>query len=84
MEYPIQGVKVEELENIEAYKKFIANQRSYKCGFVRLMPYCQVLPKTYIKQAKRVHDFDVRSDDVWVCSFPKCGKNTLLEFESTK
>ena len=84
MEYPIQGVKVEGLDDNEAYKQFIANQRSYKCGFIRLMPYCQVLPKTYINQAERVHNFDVRNDDVWVCSFPKCGKDTLLAFKTTK
>ena len=80
MDYPIQGVTVEELDDNEAYKKFIANQKSYKCGFVRLMPYLQILPKTYIKHAKRIQDFEVRNDDVWVASFPKCGTDILLNF----
>ena len=79
MEYPIKGVAIEELEDNEAYKKFIANQHSYKCGFVRLMPYCQLLPKSYIKQAKRIHEFSVYDDDVWISSFPKCGKHIMFE-----
>ena len=78
MEYPIKGVTVEDLENEEEYQKFITKQHSYKCGFFRLMPYYQVLPKAYIKQAKRIHDFDIRNDDVWISSFPKCGRNVIF------
>ena len=77
MEYPIEGVTVEHLDNNEAYKRFISKQHSYKCGFFRLMPYNQVLPKVYKKHAKRIHDFDIRNNDVWVSSFPKCGKNIV-------
>ena len=75
MEYPIEGIKVEGLDENEEYQKFILNQHAYKCGFVRLMPYNQVLPKTYIKFAKRIHGFHVHQDDVWISSFPKCGNN---------
>ena len=75
MEYPIEGIKVEELDENEEHRQFILNQHAYKCGFVRLMPYNQVLPKTYIKFAKRIHGFHVHQDDVWISSFPKCGNN---------
>ena len=74
MDYPISGVKIEALEEDESYKKFITKQDAYKLGFCRLMPYNQVMPKSYTKHAKRIHDFDIRDDDVWISSFPKCGK----------
>ena len=74
MEYPIDGVKIEGLEENESYKKFLGKQNAYKNGFIRLLPYQQVMPKDYIKHAKRIHTFNINNDDVWISSFPKCGK----------
>ena len=74
MEYPIEGVKIEELEENESYKKFLGKQHAYKRGFIRLLPYQQIMPKDYIKHAKRIHEFNIHNDDVWISSFPKCGK----------
>ena len=78
MEYPIEGVRIEELEKNESYMSFINKQHAYKRGFVRLMPYNQIMPKDYITHAKRIHDFDIRRDDVWISSFPKCGKRIFF------
>ena len=75
MEYPVDGVNVELLDENESYIKFHQKQHGYKRGFVRLMPYNQIMPKDYIKHAKRIHDFQIRDNDVWISSFPKCGKN---------
>ena len=75
MEYPVDGVNVELLDENESYIKFHQKQHGYKRGFVRLMPYNQVMPKDYIKHAKRIHDFQIRDNDVWISSFPKCGRN---------
>ena len=74
MEYPIQGVEVEKLDENESYKKFLSKQNAYKEGFIRLLPYNQIMPKEYIKYAKRIYDFEIKDDDVWISSFPKCGK----------
>jgi len=79
MEYPIEGVKVEELEGNESYEKFLSQQNAYKEGFIRLLPYNQIMPKEYIKYAKRIHDFEVKDDDVWISSFPKCGTTWTQE-----
>ena len=46
MEYPIEGVKVEQLEENESYNKFLSKQNAYKEGFIRLLPY---------DNAKRIH-----------------------------
>ena len=75
MEYPVDGVNVELLDENESYIKFHQKQHGYKRGFVRLMPYNQVMPKDYMKHAKRIHDFQIRDNDVWISSFPKCGRN---------
>ena len=83
MEYPIEGIKVEELEENDSYKKFLSEQNAYKEGFIRLQPYNQIMPKEYIKHAKRIHDFKIRPDDVWISSFPKCGKIFFSFYFST-
>ena len=80
MEYPIDGVKVESLDENETYIKFHQKQHGYKRGFVRLMPYNQVMPKDYMKHAKKIHDFQIRDNDVWISSFPKCGRNYFTPY----
>ena len=88
MEYPIDGVKVESLDENKYYIKFHQKQHGYKRGFVRLMPYNQVMPKDYMKHAKRIHDFKIRDNDVWISSFPKCGRKIFnpytIHFRSRK
>lgn len=37
-----------------------------------------VLPKNYLNYAKKIRDLEVREDDVWVLSFPKCGKYSMV------
>lgn len=66
------GVSYEELAG-QVYEKFNKDMVSFKNGFVRLQPYNQVLPRCFLNYEKRIKDFEVRPDDVWVASFPKCG-----------
>ena len=77
-QYPLEGVSIECLENNDAYQKFIKKQDAYKNGFVRLMPYNQVMPKEYIKYAKVINEFEIHNTDVWISSFPKCGKSMIF------
>jgi len=79
MDYPVEGVTVEELEENEVYKRFLSMQLAYERGFVRLMPYQQLVPKDFIEHAKTIKDFKVRDDDVWISSFPKCGTTWTQE-----
>ncbi len=68
-----EGVTVEELpeELIDAFQK---SQKSYTKGFVRLQPYNQVLPRIFCAYEKRVKEFKIYDDDIWIGSFPKCGE----------
>ena len=74
-----EGVKVEELSG-ELYEKFCSQMKSFAQGFVKLQPYNQMLPRCFLKYQKQIKEFQTRTDDVWVASFPKCGKSfsTLL------
>lgn len=68
------GVYAEELSG-PTYEKFNKDMVSFKTGFVRVQPHNQVLPRCFLKHEKRIKEFQVRDDDVWVASFPKCGND---------
>ena len=67
------GVSVEELSG-PIYEKFNKSFTAFKEGFIKLQPYNQIVPRCFLKYEKRIKDFQTRPDDVWVASFPKCGK----------
>lgn len=49
---------------------------SLNTGLSLVQPYNQVLPASYLKHhRRRIQNFDVFEDDVWLCAFPKSGKH---------
>lgn len=44
----------------------------FRTGFISVDGVC--LPEYYKKFAEQLENFEVRDDDVWVCSFPKTGE----------
>ena len=58
--------------------------RAIKHGLVKLLPYNQVFPRAFLKRQKKLKEFQCRQDDVWVASFPGCGKNTIVVEFTTK
>ena len=73
-----EGVSVEELE-AGVVTDFEKSQKAFRCGFVRFLPSGQVLPREFGKFEKRIRNFAVRKDDVWIGSFPKCGTVLLCK-----
>lgn len=67
------GVYYEELTSPIALK-FAQQLGSVKNGFVKLLPYNQVFPREILKYEKQIKNFLAKPDDVWIASFPKCGK----------
>ena len=45
----------------------------YTEGLARGEPFGFVLTPEYAKHAEQLRNFQVRSDDVWIVTYPKCG-----------
>ena len=71
-------VWIEEIDNA-ALNEFEKNQSAFKDGFVRIMPYGAVFPRCFTSYEKPIRDFEVRKDDIFVASFPKCGTTWTQE-----
>ena len=52
-----------------------------KNGLFRGEPGGFVLTETYAQRAEEVYNFEPRPDDVWVVTFPKCGKTSSLNHQ---
>lgn len=57
---------------------FKENFTNYKDGLVKGDPGGFVLTPEYARNAEELRKFQPRKDDVWILSFPKCGKTSLL------
>ena len=73
-----EGVWIEEIDNA-ALKQFEKNQNAFQRGFVNIMPYKSIFPKSFLSYEKPIRDFEVRDDDIYVVSFPKCGTTWTQE-----
>ena len=59
-------------------REFLADFPNYIEGLVRGDPGGFVLTKNYADNAEKYLNFPLRSDDVWVVTFPKCGNFTVI------
>jgi hypothetical protein len=50
-------------------------------GLVKTLPHGYVTTPEYTKQAEEIYNFEPRPDDVFVLTFPKCGKNILKKIK---
>lgn len=41
---------------------------------IRVIPSNCVMPREFKPYAERLMNFEIREDDVWVISYPKCGE----------
>ena len=53
---------------------FLAVFPSYSEGLVRSDPGRVVASRQYAGMAEQIYKLGLRSDDVWVVTFPKCGQ----------
>lgn len=49
---------------------------------IKVTPSGCVMPEEYKIYAERLYNFEVREDDTWVISYPKCGKSR--KYSNTK
>jgi hypothetical protein len=55
-------------------KKFGKLFDGYPTGLVKSEPGGFVMPPTYGENAEKIYRMKPRTDDVWLLTFPKCGK----------
>lgn len=48
-------------------------------GEIKVSPSNTALPANYANIAKRIRDMEVRDDDIWIVTFPKCGTTWAQE-----
>jgi hypothetical protein len=58
-------------------KKFNQHFNGYKNGLVRSEPGKFVMTPLYGSHAEKLYRMKPRSDDIWLLTFPKCGKYTI-------
>lgn len=68
------GVTIEELSD-----ELSSEMKGYCQGIlptaeVKISPPGTLLPGNFPEYMKKIRDLEVREDDVWVISFPKCGE----------
>jgi hypothetical protein len=61
-------------------KEFTDLFNGYTKGLVRSEPGNFVMTPLYGKHADRLYRMEPRADDIWLLTFPKCGKFSLIIF----
>lgn len=74
-----QEFKIEELHSTEIDEFTKANKRLHANGIIKIQPSGCVLFSEYRKHMERVRRLEVRPDDVWIITYPKCGTTWTQE-----
>ena len=62
-------------EVAENLKEYFTSE--FRTGYVECEGF--IFPKYFRKFGDSIRKMDIRSDDVWVCSFPKAGKKRCFK-----
>lgn len=55
-------------------QSFLKDFPSYSKGVVRGQPGGLILSPEYAQHAEELRNFEPKKDDVWIVTYPKCGK----------
>ena len=70
--YPFTWEAISEDEKAEK-RKFFDNDNSMEVDMIRSTPGDVFMPSSYEKMAERIYNMELRPDDIWVVTYPKCG-----------
>ncbi|TRY80471.1 hypothetical protein TCAL_13353, partial [Tigriopus californicus] len=63
----------------EEAKRKVFKEGSLELNVTQVMPGRIILPKTYEEDAKRIYNMELRPDDIWIVTYPKCGTTWTQE-----
>ncbi|KAG8228144.1 hypothetical protein J437_LFUL002800, partial [Ladona fulva] len=65
--------------NPDLNKEILSSFTGERDGYVHVGPKKYFLTSNYLKQADGYYNMEVRPDDIWVCTFPRCGTTWMQE-----
>ena len=70
---------IEDITSNNLIQELMHNLPGYKKGFIRVKPSGFVFNTETLSYIDRIRKFEVRDDDIWICTFPKCGTTWTQE-----
>ena len=74
-----EGVSLEDISSLPLIRKLKSDTVAFADGFIRIQPYNQVFPYCMKNYLKQISGFEVKENDIWISSFPKCGTTWTQE-----
>lgn len=74
-----KGVTIENISDLPIIQKLKTDSKAISGDLIRIYPYNQVFPSRTQEYLYQIRDYEVRNDDIWISSFPKCGTTWTQE-----
>ena len=71
--------EIQDITSNSYIQELMKHVSGYKNGFIRVNPSGFVFITETEKYLERLRKFEVRDDDTWICTFPKCGTTWTQE-----
>ena len=73
LKLPFKWVPISSEEKAERRRIFNQLDNSVEVEVVKSEPGNLYMPQGYVHLAEKIYNFELRPDDVWIVTYPKCG-----------